>query len=115
MKKPGALGGGGGVPSKPFWTRVRLTVLLGKDVASLPPLGPKFTTAAGLTDDVTLKLRPAGRDGFGAGLVWPLPSGPNSRNNFVVVLALFAVMVISMVTVDAANDVMVWRSTVPDG
>jgi len=65
---------------------------------------------------VTLKVTPAGRDGFGGGLVMLLPSGPNSKNSFVVVLALFGpATLISMASVAVPKAVIVCRSTVPDG
>src|SRR5262249_607996 len=104
--KPGALVGS---------PRLRATILLGNELVSTPPVGLKFTTA-GLKFAVILKLTLSGRDGFGAGLVMLLPSGPNSRNSFVVVVALFGPgTVISMTGVDSFSTVMVWRSTVPDG
>src|SRR5262245_60473352 len=104
MYKPGALVGSG---------RTRTTNLLGKAGGLVPPPGPKFTMAA-LMLEVTLKLTVPGSDGLGGGLV-ALPSGPNSRNNFVVVLALFGpATLISMVDAAAPNAVTVCPSTVPD-
>src|SRR5262249_3958671 len=103
--KPGALAGSPGL---------RATILLGNAVVLTPPVGPKLTGVV-LMVVVTLKVTPA-RDGFGGGLVTLLPSGPNSKNSFVVVLALFGpATLISMASVAVPKAVIVCRSTVPDG